>query len=206
MTKRSDHVSNRSGQFTCQQQREGLGRRVAARHGGHLRRTDVRADDQRVVLDLRLSGDASTAAWRDVIRSLVERHVGTPRLAMIDGSAGLAAALREQWSMLAIQRCTAHKFTSRHFPPASRRAGKLKTLCAIGHAAAHSHSYNQGFARLLGRRSTVGQLPLEQVIGVRIPASQPISLTSRSLNHFATLRMISRSIDQSVGVVTLSPR
>src|SRR5438477_9003330 len=69
----------------------------------------VRADGQRVVLDVRLAGDESTAAWRDVIRSLAERHVGTPRLAMIDGSAGLAAALREQWPSLAIQRCTAHK-------------------------------------------------------------------------------------------------
>jgi transposase-like protein len=69
----------------------------------------VRADGQRVVLDLRLAGDESTAAWRDVIRSLVERHVGTPALAMVDGSAGLAAALREQWPTLAIQRCTAHK-------------------------------------------------------------------------------------------------
>jgi len=69
----------------------------------------VRADGQRVVLDLRLAGDESTAAWRDVIRSLVERHVGTPALAMVDGSAGLAAALREQWPTLAVQRCTAHK-------------------------------------------------------------------------------------------------
>ena len=69
----------------------------------------VRADGQRVVLDVRLAGDESTAAWRDVIRSLVERQVGRPLLAMIDGSAGLAAALREQWPTLAIQRCTAHK-------------------------------------------------------------------------------------------------
>ena len=69
----------------------------------------VRADGQRVVLDLRLAGDESTAAWRDVIRGLVERHVGTPALAMVDGSAGLAAALREQWPTLAVQRCTAHK-------------------------------------------------------------------------------------------------
>ena len=69
----------------------------------------VRADGQRVVLDLRLAGDESTAAWRDVIRSLVDRQVGRPILAMIDGSAGLAAALREQWPTLAIQRCTAHK-------------------------------------------------------------------------------------------------
>lgn len=69
----------------------------------------VRGDGERVVLDVRLAGDESTAAWRDVIRSLVDRHVGVPRLAMIDGSAGLAAALREQWPSLAIQRCTAHK-------------------------------------------------------------------------------------------------
>jgi putative transposase len=69
----------------------------------------VRGDGERVVLDVRLAGDESTAAWRDVIRSLVDRHVGTPRLAMIDGSAGLATALREQWPSLAIQRCTAHK-------------------------------------------------------------------------------------------------
>ena len=69
----------------------------------------VRGDGQRVVLDLRLAGDESTAAWRDVICSLVDRHMGLPVLAIIDGSAGLAAALREQWPSLAIQRCTAHK-------------------------------------------------------------------------------------------------
>jgi transposase-like protein len=56
----------------------------------------VRGDGERVVLDVRLAGDESTAAWRDVIRSLVDRHVGAPRLAMIDGRAGLAAALRAQ--------------------------------------------------------------------------------------------------------------
>jgi transposase-like protein len=69
----------------------------------------VRADGERVVVDVRLAGDESTAAWRDVIRSLVERQVGRPLLAIIDGSAGLAASLREQWPTLAIQRCTAHK-------------------------------------------------------------------------------------------------
>src|SRR3989441_3668503 len=69
----------------------------------------VRADGERIILDVRLAGDESTAAWRDVIRSLAERQVGRPRLAIIDGSAGLAAALPEQWPALAIQRCTAHK-------------------------------------------------------------------------------------------------
>lgn len=69
----------------------------------------VRADGERIILDVRLAGDESTAAWREVIRDLVERHIGLPALAIIDGSAGLAAALREQWPALAIQRCTTHK-------------------------------------------------------------------------------------------------
>jgi transposase-like protein len=69
----------------------------------------VRADGQRVVLDLRLVGDESTAAWRALISKLVERHLAMPALAVIDGSPGLAGALREQWPGLRIQRCTAHK-------------------------------------------------------------------------------------------------
>ena len=68
-----------------------------------------RANGQRVVLDIRLAGDESTAAWRDAIRALVQRHIGLPVLAMIDGSAGLAAALSEEWPTLAIQHCTTHK-------------------------------------------------------------------------------------------------
>ncbi len=69
----------------------------------------VRADGDRVILDVRLVGDESTAAWRDVIHSLVARQIGIPTLAVIDGNPGLAAALREQWPTLAIQRCTTHK-------------------------------------------------------------------------------------------------
>jgi transposase-like protein len=69
----------------------------------------VRADRRTVRLDLRLVGDESTAAWREAIRGLVERQLGTPALAVIDGSAGLRAALREQWPTLPVQRCTTHK-------------------------------------------------------------------------------------------------
>jgi transposase-like protein len=68
----------------------------------------VRADGRKVLLDLRLAGDESIAAWRDSIRSLVVRHLGTPVLAIIDGSPGLRAALREQWPTLGVQRCTTH--------------------------------------------------------------------------------------------------
>jgi putative transposase len=69
----------------------------------------VRGDGQRVLLDLQVAGDESAAAWRGVVEDLVRRHVGTPALAVIDGSPGLATALREQWPQLPIQRCTAHK-------------------------------------------------------------------------------------------------
>jgi putative transposase len=67
------------------------------------------SDGDRVILDVRLVGDESTAAWRDVIHSLVARQTGIPTLAAIDGNPGLAAALREQWPTLAIPRCTPHK-------------------------------------------------------------------------------------------------
>ena len=69
----------------------------------------VRADGHRVLLDMRLVGDESAAAWRDVVQQLQARHVGTPVLALIDGNPGLALALREAWPSLPIQRCTAHK-------------------------------------------------------------------------------------------------
>ena len=69
----------------------------------------LKADGQRVVRDLRLAGQETVAAWAEVIDKLVERHVGRPVLAIIDGNPGLHAALRAQWPQLAIQRCTAHK-------------------------------------------------------------------------------------------------
>ncbi len=69
----------------------------------------VRADGQRVVLDLRLVGDESAAAWSEVVASLVARHLGPPGLAVVDGNPGLVAALRAAWPSIALQRCTAHK-------------------------------------------------------------------------------------------------
>jgi putative transposase len=69
----------------------------------------VCADGRRVVLDLRLAGVESEQAWLDAVRSLAARNLGVPRLAVIDGNPGLAAALKVQWPTLAIQRCTNHK-------------------------------------------------------------------------------------------------
>jgi putative transposase len=86
----------------------------------------VRADGRRELLDLRLVGDESTAAWRECIQGLVARHLGTPVLAVIDGSAGLAAALREVWPTLAIQRCTTHKLRNLEAKAPTRLREELK--------------------------------------------------------------------------------
>lgn len=69
----------------------------------------VRANGERVVLDMRLVGDESAASWTDVVASLAARHLARPVLAVIDGNPGLTAALRSHWPGMAIQRCTAHK-------------------------------------------------------------------------------------------------
>jgi transposase-like protein len=69
----------------------------------------VCADGRRVVLDMRIAGQESEAAWRELLQSLVTRHLGTPALAVIDGNPGLQAALRTQWPEIRIQRCTTHK-------------------------------------------------------------------------------------------------
>jgi putative transposase len=69
----------------------------------------VCADGRRVILDLRLAGVESEHSWLDAVGSLVARNLGAPVLAVIDGNPGLAAALKAQWSKLAIQRCTNHK-------------------------------------------------------------------------------------------------
>jgi transposase-like protein len=85
----------------------------------------VRADGRKVLLDLRLAGDESTAAWRDTIRGLVERHLGVPALAVIDGSPGLRAALREAWPTLAVQRCTTHKLRNLEAKAPKRQRDEL---------------------------------------------------------------------------------
>jgi len=67
------------------------------------------ADGRRVLLDLRLAGEESTAAWQEVLQSLITRNLGQPVLAVIDGNPGLEAALRTTWPQIDLQRCTNHK-------------------------------------------------------------------------------------------------
>ena len=69
----------------------------------------VCADGRRIVLDMRIAGQESEAAWRELLQLLMARHLDTPALAVIDGNPGLQAALRAQWPEIAIQRCTNHQ-------------------------------------------------------------------------------------------------
>ena len=69
----------------------------------------VRANGERVVLDMRLVGEESAASWTEVVASLTARHLARPVLAVIDGNPGLTNALRSHWPGPEIQRCTAHK-------------------------------------------------------------------------------------------------
>lgn len=69
----------------------------------------VKATGDRVLVDLRLAGDESATAWRDVVDGLIARGIEMPQLVIIDGNPGLLRALRDCWPGVAIQRCTAHK-------------------------------------------------------------------------------------------------
>ena len=57
----------------------------------------TRANGERVVIDLRIAGEESSASWGEVIAALVTRRIGVPALAVIDGNPGLAQALQAQW-------------------------------------------------------------------------------------------------------------
>ena len=69
----------------------------------------VRANGQRVVLDMCIAGEESCASWSELIDGLSRRQMKAPLLAVIDGNSGLEAALLKQWPKIDIQRCTAHK-------------------------------------------------------------------------------------------------
>jgi putative transposase len=69
----------------------------------------VKANGQRIIIDLRLAGEESAASWGEVVSDLVLRNIGAPVLAIIDGNPGLYAGLRKHWPGISIQRCTKHK-------------------------------------------------------------------------------------------------
>lgn len=68
----------------------------------------VRADGQKVLLELRLAASEAGTHWQRVILDLQRRGLPAPELVVIDGHAGLGKAL-EAWPGVRIQRCVVHK-------------------------------------------------------------------------------------------------
>jgi putative transposase len=69
----------------------------------------VRRDGQKILLAIGNMGGESTAAWRAFLGDLDARGLKAPVVVVVDGAAGLEAALAELWADVPIQRCTVHK-------------------------------------------------------------------------------------------------
>jgi putative transposase len=69
----------------------------------------VREDGQKVLLAVKNMGGETMEAWRAVLDDLVKRGLRRPELLIVDGGAGLEAALAAIWGDVPTQRCTVHK-------------------------------------------------------------------------------------------------
>ena len=78
----------------------------------------VKADGQKVVLDLELLQSESSECWGGFVEGLIERGLKRPCLVIIDGNKGLRAAVDKNWPGIEVQRCTVHKLRNleRHTP------------------------------------------------------------------------------------------
>src|SRR5579862_5212039 len=69
----------------------------------------VRADGQKVLLAIKSMGSESAEAWRTVLDDLIRRGLRRPEFLIVDGAAGLEAAITAVWDGVPVQRCTVHK-------------------------------------------------------------------------------------------------
>jgi putative transposase len=69
----------------------------------------IRDDGQKVLLAVKEMGGETAEAWRSVLDDLVRRGLRKPELLIVDGGAGLEAALATIWGNVPTQRCTVHK-------------------------------------------------------------------------------------------------
>jgi putative transposase len=65
----------------------------------------VRADGQKVLLAVKSMGSESTEAWRAVLDDLIKRGLRRPDFLIVDGAAGLDAAIAAVWDGVPVQRC-----------------------------------------------------------------------------------------------------
>jgi putative transposase len=85
--------------------------RVAGRRGSLpvMAAIGVRSTGEKVLLALRVMGSESEEAWKTFVGELAARGLKRPRLAITDGSTGLASALDKVWPGIPRQRCIVHK-------------------------------------------------------------------------------------------------
>ena len=69
----------------------------------------IREDGQKVLLAIKQMGGETKEAWRTVLDDLVKRGLRKPEFLIVDGGAGLDAALAVIWGDVPTQRCTVHK-------------------------------------------------------------------------------------------------
>jgi len=86
----------------------------------------VKADGSRLILSLEMRTSESEVAWLAVTEDLSQRGVKAPILALIDGSAGLHAAVEESWPWIDIQRCTKHKLENLYTHAPKRHYDEIK--------------------------------------------------------------------------------
>ena len=78
----------------------------------------VKADGQKVILDLELLQSESSECWGGFVEGLANRGLKRPSLVIIDGSKGLRAAVGKKWGGVEVERCAGHKLRNleRHTP------------------------------------------------------------------------------------------
>lgn len=69
----------------------------------------VLADGNKRLVGMEVCGAESGAAWEGFVADLVARKIQAPQLCIIDGNAGLHAAITTTWRKAKIQRCAVHK-------------------------------------------------------------------------------------------------
>jgi len=149
----------------------------------------VRATGERVLLAMQVATAESTSAWRSLLNDLVGRGLAAPQLCIIDGSAGLRAAVADVWPTALIQRCVVHKLRNllAHAPHHSHAAVKAdfhRVLYATARPDAE-RAYAQMHRRWVTRCAAVAQ-SLEEggpelLTFYRFPVAQWKALRSTNL-------------------------
>lgn len=76
----------------------------------------VRADGQRVLLAIKSMGGERAGAWRSVLDDLVRRGLRRPQVLIVDGAAGLVAAIAAVFATEALPRANERRRTLKGEP------------------------------------------------------------------------------------------